>query len=63
MVTGVRQDAYSNAHRVQVEVDKKPEEKGKYIHPIEFGKPANLGIRYDLIQKLSNFSNVPVRRK
>ncbi len=32
-VTGVRQDKFANANRIQVEVDKRPEEKGLYIHP------------------------------
>ena len=36
-VTGVRQDAYAKAHRVVPEVDKKAEDKGKYLHPELFG--------------------------
>lgn len=39
MVTGVRKDAWANAHRVVVEVDKAPHDKGKYLHPVEAGKP------------------------
>ena len=27
-VTGIRHDSYANSHRLQVEVDKKPNEKG-----------------------------------
>jgi len=45
-VTGIRQDPFANAHRVQVE-EKKPEgEIGLYLHPEEWGKPAELGIEY-----------------
>ncbi len=33
MVTGVRQDAWANAHRVVTEVEKAPADKGKYLHP------------------------------
>lgn len=33
MVTGVRQDAYANAHRVKVEELKPAEERGKYLYP------------------------------
>ena len=37
-VTGVRQDAWANAHRVVPEVEKSEAEKGKYLHPELFGK-------------------------
>ncbi len=50
-VTGVREDAYANAHRVQAEVDKEPEYKGKFLNPVELGKPAELQINYDLKHK------------
>jgi trimeric autotransporter adhesin len=36
-VTGIRQDAWANAHRIQVEVDKAPADQGHYIHPELFG--------------------------
>jgi hypothetical protein len=36
-VTGIRQDAWANAHRIPVEVDKAPQEQGHYIHPELFG--------------------------
>ena len=32
-VTGIRQDAYANANRVQVEEQKPPREQGHYLHP------------------------------
>ena len=32
-VTGIRHDAYANAHRIQVEVEKPPQEQGHYLHP------------------------------
>jgi hypothetical protein len=38
-VTGVRQDAFANAHRVIPEVAKTGGEVGTYIHPIEHGQP------------------------
>ncbi len=37
MVTGIRQDAWANAHRIQVEVDKAQRDQGHYIHPELFG--------------------------
>jgi hypothetical protein len=36
-VTGIRQDAWANAHRIQVEVDKAQRDQGHYIHPELFG--------------------------
>ena len=43
-VTGVRQDAWANANRVQVETEKKGREKGKYLHPEAFGLKRQEGI-------------------
>jgi hypothetical protein len=36
-VTGIRQDAYANAHRIPVEEDKPPQEQGHYLYP-EFSR-------------------------
>ena len=41
MVTGVRQDAWANAHRIPVEEDKPQEERGKYLHPELYGAPGD----------------------
>ncbi|MFH1746541.1 MAG: hypothetical protein ABIG44_05785 [Planctomycetota bacterium] len=41
-VTGVRQDPFANANRVQVEVDKPESERGTYLHPEAWGVPAEL---------------------
>jgi hypothetical protein len=38
-VTGIRQDAWANAHRILVEEDKPETEKGKYLAPGLFGQP------------------------
>jgi hypothetical protein len=45
-VTGIRKDAYAEANRVVVEVDKQGEEKGTYIHPELFGKDKTHGVNY-----------------
>ncbi|MFZ1011598.1 MAG: hypothetical protein WAN65_32475 [Candidatus Sulfotelmatobacter sp.] len=37
-VTGTRQDAWADAHRIPVEVDKPENERGYYIHPELFGQ-------------------------
>ena len=36
-VTGIRQDAWANAHRIPVEEVKHPGEQGQYLHPGLFG--------------------------
>ena len=36
-VTGVRQDAWANAHRVVPEVEKEASDRGKYLHPELYG--------------------------
>jgi hypothetical protein len=49
-VTGIRQDAWANAHRIQVEVEKSPTEKGKFLYPVELGHPASEGILSQQVQ-------------
>jgi hypothetical protein len=46
-VTGIRQDPYANAHRSPVEEDKPAGERGKYLHPTEWGQPESKGIDYE----------------
>jgi hypothetical protein len=51
-VTGIRQDPYANAHRIPVEEEKSASEKGKYLHPTEWGQPESEGIDYEEQQKM-----------
>ena len=39
-VTGIRHDAFANANRIPVEQPKPAAERGRYLHPEAFGKPA-----------------------
>ncbi len=39
-VTGIRQDAWANAHRIPVEEDKPAKDLGSYLHPELFRQPA-----------------------
>jgi hypothetical protein len=39
-VTGVRQDAFANAHRIPLEEEKTGSERGTYLHPELFGQPS-----------------------
>ena len=46
-VTGIRQDAYANKYRVQVEEMKPAHERGKYLHPEVYNKPRSARINYN----------------
>ncbi len=39
MVTGIRQDAWANAHRIPVEEEKPAQERGYYLRPELYGQP------------------------
>jgi hypothetical protein len=43
-ITGIRQDAYANAHRIPVEEEKTDAEKGHFLHPALFGHAGEPGI-------------------
>ncbi|MEI6766681.1 MAG: hypothetical protein WCM76_13690 [Bacteroidota bacterium] len=45
-VTGIRHDAFAEQNRIPNEIDKEPENKGKYLHPTAFNLPASQGIYY-----------------
>ena len=43
-VTGIRQDAWANAHRIPVEQEKPEVERGFYLHPELYGAPEEKGV-------------------
>ena len=43
-VTGIRQDAFANKHRIPVEEAKPEIERGYYLHPEAFDKPTERGV-------------------
>jgi trimeric autotransporter adhesin len=45
-VTGIRQDAWANAHRIPVEEEKEARLRGYYIHPELYGAPADRQIEW-----------------
>jgi hypothetical protein len=45
-VTGIRHDAYADAHRIQVEEEKPIQERGKYLHPELFAASQEKAIGY-----------------
>jgi hypothetical protein len=47
-VTGIRQDAFAERHRIPVEQVKPEKERGSYLHPEAFGQPAEKGVEWAL---------------
>lgn len=45
-VTGIRQDAYAEAHRIRVEEEKTAPERGTYLNPEAFGQPQEKGVTH-----------------
>lgn len=45
-VTGIRQDAYANKHRIQVEEEKPERERGYYLHPKVFDQPEEKSLEW-----------------
>jgi len=43
-VTGIRKDAFANAHRIPVEQEKSGPERGKYLYPKELGMPESQSV-------------------
>jgi hypothetical protein len=63
-VTGIRHDAYADAHRIQVEEEKPPQEQGRYMHPELFGaSPAQaIGTRLPAPAATADALNAPLSR-
>jgi hypothetical protein len=51
-VTGIRHDAFADAHRIEVEVEKAPQDRGHYLHPELFGAAETARIGYEAPMKL-----------
>jgi hypothetical protein len=51
-VTGIRHDAYANAHRIPVELAKPAKEQGRYLHPELYGKPRSDGVLSPRLEKV-----------
>ena len=45
-VTGIRQDAYANAHRMPIEEEKAETERGYYLRPELFEQPEEKGVEW-----------------
>jgi hypothetical protein len=53
-VTGVRQDVWANANRIQVEVPKDASQVGTYLTPELFNKPPSMGETYQLSKQMDD---------
>jgi hypothetical protein len=53
-VTGTRKDAFANANRIVVETEKELENRGKYLHPLEFGLSESAGIDWQRNQEVQS---------
>lgn len=51
-VTGIRNDPYAAQNRMQVEVNKVDQERGKYLYPQGYGQPESQGMYYNEKQQL-----------
>ena len=47
-VTGIRHDVWADAHRIPVEEDKPPHERGLFLTPTEWGQPKEKGVSYHM---------------
>jgi len=45
-VTGIRQDAYANKHRIPIEEEKPERERGFYLHPEVFSQPEEKSVEW-----------------
>jgi len=51
-VTGIRHDKFAEANRIQVEVDKSADERGKYLHPRAYGLGEEYDIQYEMHKRM-----------
>ncbi|MCL4863915.1 MAG: hypothetical protein KJZ93_31195, partial [Caldilineaceae bacterium] len=51
-VTGIRHDPYAEANRIEVETNKRPDEQGKYLAPLEWGQPEEKGMEYERLAQM-----------
>ena len=53
-VTGIRHDKFADANRIQVEVDKPDDERGKYLHPEAYNLSEEYDIHYEQHQRMKD---------
>jgi hypothetical protein len=65
-VTGIRQDAYANKHRIPVEEEKSQQERGHYLHPDVFNQTKERGIELahhtEIMQRMKETRD-PIKQK
>jgi hypothetical protein len=51
-LSGIRQDAWANANRIEIELDKADAQRGQYLHPLEHGQSRSKGVDYPMQRRL-----------
>ena len=66
-ITGIRQDAWANAHRIPVEEEKEARLKGFYIHPELYGAPPEKQIEWarhpQMMKKMQQVRQAQMQRR
>jgi hypothetical protein len=62
-VTGIRQDAWANAHRTEAEGYKPESDRGKYLAASEHDQPAETDIFRGYVEQLAAEGNAGDRRQ
>ena len=57
-VTGIRRDAFANAHRIPVEELKPAAERGRFLHPKALGQPEERGVERLILEELAGRQGV-----
>jgi hypothetical protein len=60
-ITGIRKDAWAEAHRLDVELEKTPEQRGRFLHPVEHGKAESQGVDYEIRQQQRRYASLGPR--
>ena len=65
-VTGIRQEAHANKHRIPVEETKPEIERGSYLHPDVFNQPEDRDVEWarspEMMRRISQMREKAVQR-
>jgi len=62
-VTGIRQDAYAEANRIPVEVEKSDQARGAYLHPEAFAQSKDRGEKRSQVQREGRLQPRQLRKR
>ena len=61
-LTGIRHDAFANAHRIPVEEYKSDRDRGLYLYPVEQGQARDRGIDWRVLSRFQRAPDVSMRQ-